>query len=214
VGELSHSLKYLAMYGILYTHNQKKGGAFTMASKMINCKTCNAEIAASAKICPSCGAKNKKPIYKRWWFIVLVAIAVIVIGASLGGNGDDGTQTTIAPGAENQEQPIKEEKTPIVLIADDLMSALKENALNAANTYNGAYVEVTGKLSTIDSAGKYFSISGINNGFFLDTILCYIKKEHHEAVANLTRDQKVTVVGTIKSVGEVLGYSLDVESIK
>lgn len=185
-----------------------------MASKMINCKTCNAEIAASAKICPSCGAKNKKPIYKRWWFITLVAIVAIVIVANLGGEGDDGTQVTSAPGAGGQEQLIEEEKTPIVLSADDLISALKENALNAANTYNGAYVEVTGKLSTIDSSGKYFSISELNNQFSLDTILCYIKKEHFETVANLTRDQKVTVVGTIKSVGEVFGYSLDVESIK
>ena len=185
-----------------------------MASKMINCKNCNAEIAASAKICPSCGAKNKKPMYKKWWFIALVAIAVIAIGANLGSNGDDGTQTTSAPGTGSQEQTIKEEKTPIVLIADDLILALKENALNAANTYNGAYVEVTGKLSNIDSAGKYFSISEINNEFSLDTIMCYIKKEHHETVANFTTGQKVTVVGTIRSVGEVLGYSLDVENIK
>ena len=185
-----------------------------MASKMINCKTCNAEIAASAKTCPSCGSKNKKPIYKRWWFITLVAIVVIVIAANLGSDKDNGTQTAIAPEAGSQEQPVEEEKTPIVLPADDLILALRENALNAANTYNGAYVEVTGKLSNIDSAGKYFSISEINDGFFLDTIMCYIKKEHREAVANLTRDQRVTVVGTIRSVGEVMGYGLDVESIK
>ncbi|NOW20903.1 rubrerythrin [Clostridium saccharobutylicum] len=31
-------------------------------SKMIKCKTCGADIASSAKTCPSCGAKNKKAI--------------------------------------------------------------------------------------------------------------------------------------------------------
>ena len=30
-------------------------------SKMIKCKTCGADIASSAKSCPGCGAKNKKP---------------------------------------------------------------------------------------------------------------------------------------------------------
>ena len=28
-----------------------------MADKLISCKTCGAEISASAKTCPSCGAK-------------------------------------------------------------------------------------------------------------------------------------------------------------
>ena len=37
-------------------------------SKMKKCDTCGAEIAESAKRCPACGAKNKKPIYKRVWF--------------------------------------------------------------------------------------------------------------------------------------------------
>ena len=32
-------------------------------SKMIKCKHCGQEIAKSAKVCPSCGGKNKKPFY-------------------------------------------------------------------------------------------------------------------------------------------------------
>ena len=52
--------------------------------KMTVCKNCNASISAKAKICPSCGAKNKKPFYQRAWFIILIII--IVIGA-IGGNG-------------------------------------------------------------------------------------------------------------------------------
>lgn len=40
-------------------------------SKMTTCKHCGAEIAASAKVCPHCGGKNKPPIYKRWWFILI-----------------------------------------------------------------------------------------------------------------------------------------------
>ncbi|MCQ2488878.1 MAG: zinc ribbon domain-containing protein, partial [Clostridia bacterium] len=56
---------------------------------MIACKSCGASIAKSAKACPSCGAKNKKPIYKRAWFIILMAIVVIAIIASIAGGSDD-----------------------------------------------------------------------------------------------------------------------------
>ena len=55
-----------------------------MANKLINCKTCGAEMASNAKVCPQCGAKNKKPIFKKWWFWVLV---VIIIGSIIG-NGE------------------------------------------------------------------------------------------------------------------------------
>lgn len=47
-------------------------------SKMMNCRVCGAEIAKSAKKCPQCGAKNKKPITQRKWFwafVILFAIA-------------------------------------------------------------------------------------------------------------------------------------------
>lgn len=54
-------------------------------SKMTTCKHCGAEIAASAKVCPHCGGKNKPPIYKRWWFI---AIIVLIVLSAIGGSSD------------------------------------------------------------------------------------------------------------------------------
>ena len=44
---------------------------------MVLCRNCNTPIAKNAKICPSCGAKNKKPFFKRWWFVLLVVILVL-----------------------------------------------------------------------------------------------------------------------------------------
>ncbi len=59
-------------------------------TKMKTCKHCGAEIAKNAKICPQCGGKNKKPIYLRAWFIILVVlIALAAIGA--GGSKSGGT---------------------------------------------------------------------------------------------------------------------------
>ena len=44
------------------------------------CKNCNNPLPEKATVCPSCGAKNKKPIYKKWWFWLIIAL--IVIGAA------------------------------------------------------------------------------------------------------------------------------------
>lgn len=46
--------------------------------KVIMCRNCHAPIAKHTKFCTSCGAKNKKPFFKRWWFILFVVILVLV----------------------------------------------------------------------------------------------------------------------------------------
>lgn len=45
--------------------------------KTVFCRKCDAEIPAKSKRCPACNAKNRKPIYKRLWFIILVFILVL-----------------------------------------------------------------------------------------------------------------------------------------
>lgn len=84
-----------------------------MDSKQIHCTACGAEIPAKAKKCASCGAKIKKPIFKKWWFWAIIAVLLIVIvfsgndvGSSNtpGGNTDisaNGTSTTEGKAPEN-----------------------------------------------------------------------------------------------------------------
>lgn len=80
----------------------------------MKCNQCGTDF--EGKFCPNCGAPNpseangaqaqqatpvytqpvmqqpiqqpKKPIYKKWWFWVIIAVVVIAIVANLGGNGD------------------------------------------------------------------------------------------------------------------------------
>ena len=55
----------------------------------MNCKKCGNEVETKAKTC-SCGAKLSKPIYKRAWFIILIAIIVIgIVGSALGDDEAD-----------------------------------------------------------------------------------------------------------------------------
>ena len=70
-------------------------------SKMTQCKSCAKEIATSAKSCPGCGAKNKKPIYKRIWFWVIAII--IVIGAT-GGSGTDDSKEINSGNIESEQE--------------------------------------------------------------------------------------------------------------
>ena len=59
-------------------------------NEMTNCKTCGAQIAPNAKVCPSCGAPNKRPVHKRVWFWVLIVFVALGFLGSLAG----GTQQT------------------------------------------------------------------------------------------------------------------------
>ena len=58
-----------------------------MKKKLVKCKACGEEIATEAKKCPKCGAKNAKPIFKKWWFWLIVIIGI----SSLGNNTDSAT---------------------------------------------------------------------------------------------------------------------------
>lgn len=55
--------------------------------KMVKCKTCGAEIAKNAKVCPKCGAKRKKHTVLG---VILVILGVFIIASVAGGGEDDG----------------------------------------------------------------------------------------------------------------------------
>lgn len=191
------------------------------ASKMVTCKHCGTEIAASAKVCPKCGGKNKKPIYKRPWFIALIVIIIIGVIGSAGGDktsneaGNNDTQVTTS---ENTNSTQPESETPEITYTayevSELMDDLNGNALKAAEKYKDQYVELTGRLNVIDSSGKYISIVPTDDEFAIMGVQCYIKTEEQKAaVMEMSIGDTLVVKGKIKDVGEVLGYSLDIDEV-
>ena len=56
--------------------------------KMVYCRNCNTPMAENTVICPTCGAKNKKPIYTKWWFILLAVIVIFSLIRAIGGGSD------------------------------------------------------------------------------------------------------------------------------
>lgn len=179
--------------------------------KMTTCKHCGQEIAASAKVCPHCGGKNKPPIYKRWWFI---AIIVIIVLAAIGGSGSSdssgSTSSTAtsktAVSSSSSEAAIEYTAYTVTELSEDLDS----NALKAADKYKGQYVELTGRLSVIDSNGKYISIVDSTDEWAITGVQCYIKNdEQKQVVMDMSIGDEIVVKGKITDVGEVLGHFLD-----
>lgn len=62
-----------------------------MNKNMTTCKACGQEIAKSAKACPHCGAKNKKPVFSKWWFWAIIVF--VFIGVIAGSSGGESTST-------------------------------------------------------------------------------------------------------------------------
>ena len=154
--------------------------------------------------------KEKKPIYKRTWFIALIIIVVIAVATSIGGG--DGSSGNNASSSQNNTKSTQEKIAYKKYSVKKIQKDLETNALNAQETYKDQYVALTGKLSNIDSSGDYISISGDEYSF--TDVMCYIQDDKQlEQVKKLSTGTKVVVKGQITDVGEVLGYSMDIHSI-
>lgn len=169
------------------------------------CKHCKSEIPAGAKICPQCRKKQGGKL--KWIIIVILALAVIGAVAG-GGNSDDS-------GAKKSDNGTAEEPTIeyTACTVNEMMQALEENAMSASEKYKNQYLEVTGRLDVIDSDGKYISLYP-DDEFAITGVQCYIKNDEQKSIiSGMTKGDTVTLRGKCTNVGEVLGYTLDIDSI-
>lgn len=96
----------------------------------------------------------------------------------------------------------------------DLLDELDANALRAKQTYNGKYIEFSGKLTNIDSSGDYISVSPSNDEWSFDTIHCSVTDQSQlDVISRMNIDDTVTIRGEVTDVGEVLGYFVDIHEI-
>lgn len=192
------------------------------------CKHCQSEIPKKAKICPQC-RKKQGGIGK---IILIVLVALFLLG-SFGGSEEESktTSETVADNSEvaskvetveNASQETEEvpQETEVVEIVytpckvDEMMDMLKENALKAEKTYQDQYLEITGRLSVIDSDGNYISLYPLNDEWTFTGVQCFIQNEEQlNKVLEMRIGDTVTLKGKIKSIGEVIGYTMDIDSI-
>lgn len=176
------------------------------------CKYCQSDIPKKAKVCPVC---KKKQGGRGCLIAVGVVVALGIIGAAAGGGSSSSSNSSVAgtPTAKVEETTAAPIEYTAYNVAD-MMNDLKSNAMNASDKYKGQYLEITGKLSVIDSNGKYISITP-DDPFAILGVQCYIKSdEQKDAIKTKSIGDSITVKGKCTDVGEVLGYSLDIDSVE
>lgn len=126
--------------------------------KMVICRNCNNPMSEKAKVCPSCGAKNKKPFYKKGWFIILAIIVVIGVIGSLGGGGDKIAWDDIILGDMLPEPPANKGEIH-TNSADDLWIDINDLSSKQFNDYIEACKE---KGYTVDAESNSSSYEAYN----------------------------------------------------
>lgn len=151
----------------------------------------------------------KKPFYKKWWFILIVVLVIAGAISNKGGKSET-TKSDKTTTEKEAEAPITYE----TVSASTLIKTLESNALKAKETYKGKYVEISGYLGNIDASGKYIKVLPSSDAFILTGVQAYTTNDDQKKViAELEKGNKIVVKGKIKDVGEVLGYSVDIDEI-
>ena len=129
------------------------------------------------------------------------------------GGGTNSTNPAASPSAKQVEQQKPIEYAPADVAT--MMQELENNAAAAQKRYKGQYLKVSGILGTIDSDMKYISI--IPDEYSIRGIHCTLKrndKAQEDFVMNLSKKQWVTAYGKITDVGEIMGYTMEVDKFE
>lgn len=179
-------------------------------SKMITCKHCGAEIAASAKVCPHCGGKNKPPIYKRWWFI---AIIVLIVLSAIGGSGSGSDSSASSSKATSTSAASSVASVVPEISEDDYKAECQivdyKELCRYPEKYEGTKIVVKVKVSQIIDANfsgsekawrTYTDNSGY--GFYADDEYYMLDKRGGDAV-KILEDDIITVYGEFTGLEKI-----------
>lgn len=180
---------------------------------MTTCKHCGAEIAASAKVCPHCGGKNKPPIYKRWWFI---AIIVLIVLSAIGGSGSSSNSSASSSKATSKASASTASSVASVapeISEDDYKAECQtvdyKELCRYPEKYEGTKISVKVKVSQIIDANfsgsekawrTYTDNSGY--GFYADDEYYMLDKRGGDAV-KILEDDIITVYGEFTGLEKI-----------
>ncbi len=148
-----------------------------------------------------------------------IPLAILLIAIGTGSMKDtdlkdDKVSTNESTQKDNKKEKKAAEKTYTPIDIDVLEDALENNAASAKDEYKGKYLEITGRLGTIDSDLKYISLLSTTDEWDIIGVHCTIKNSAtKDVVKTLSKDQTIIVKGKITDVGEVFGYYLDIDEI-
>ena len=149
----------------------------------------------------------------KYGFAIIIVLGVFVKvmnNPAITGNNSS-SYSSSSSSKQSQEAPKNYAEADI----DVLLNDAKNNAAKANRDYNGKYVKiVNGSIFNIESNARYISLEG-SDPYTLLHVQCYPKNEvAKNAMINVSKGQFVTVYGKITDVGEIMGYSLDMDKLE
>ena len=181
-------------------------------SKMIKCKTCGADIAKSAKICPKCGAKNKN---NTILVVAVVLFILAIIGATAGGTTSSPQGASLGGGEASSQTKSQESKPTTFGLGDkanldDVIVTLVNVSENNGSTYmkpeNGK-VFVVCEFEIENTSDSDIAVSSIVS--FDAYIDDYATSMNLSATLSTDKSQLDGAVAAGKKMNGVVGYEAD-----
>ncbi|MBP5200885.1 MAG: hypothetical protein J6Z82_09600 [Schwartzia sp.] len=147
--------------------------------------------------------------------LLLIMVTLVAISCITGcGGGSSGGKSSSA----TQSQAPKQKNYAEANI-NQLLQEAKDNAAKANRAYKGKDVKIVGgEIKNIDSDVKYISLDSSTAGLMeygMLSVRCDINNEKlKDKVLDFKKEQAVIVYGTIKEVGDLMGYSMVLDNIE
>lgn len=163
------------------------------------CAVCGKEYVGN--FCPSgCNSPYYKPKKKKIGGIIaaVLIVCMFAFAATMGilfGEEEPIDNNSSQVSSEVKSEP---EIEYIEVTANQLWQDFSDNEVAAEQKYTGKYVKVTGVVSEINSASTLISANvllTVDDAMF-SCVQCNFTKKNSEQLANLTKGQTVTIIGT------------------
>ena len=163
--------------------------------KLVRCRTCGANIAKSAKVCPYCGAKNRKRHPILGTILVILGIILFVNGIENFDTSSDGKNQTPQKSNNSYVSSDTSEDTPVDEEEPQNKSTISKDEFNSIST-GMTYDEV---VEIIGSEGEVLSEVDLDLGEEFKAIMYFWEGEGSPgANANITfQGGKVTAKAQI-----------------
>ena len=185
--------------------------------KMIICDHCGEKIASTAKTCPYCGGKVKKPLFQRWWFWVIVVL--IVIGAVSGGSGGLSSDSTPSSHSSSDASVVRSSSENMASasmaesIASDLAEGLSTLGSQSAEPAGGTEEKVPAEYrNALKKAEQYSSLMHMSKqGIYNQLVSEYGEKFPEDAaqyaIDNMQADWNANALAKAKDYQELMSMS-------
>ena len=130
--------------------------------------------------------KLKKPIYKKWWFWVIL----LIIGGI--GAGSQDSEDNVATNKSSNKEIV-----PISVSIGELLSSYNDNEVGADVKFKGKYIQTSGIVGDIKKDimdDLYVTIGATGEAFEIPVLQAFFLDKYTNDLANLKKGQTLEVV--------------------